>query len=129
MSESKLTIKIASDGSSAVQGINNVSKSLEEMSRKTNTVNARLTALSTSFIAYKNVLGTAVNGVRKAIQEASELVSIYAIQEQAQTKLASTLKATNNAVGMSAAELYNLASAYWFLEYVICYFLYSFHMP
>ena len=112
MSESKLTIKIASDGSSAVQGINNVSKSLEEMSRKTNTVNARLTALSTSFIAYKNVLGTAVNGVRKAIQEASELVSIYAIQEQAQTKLASTLKATNNAVGMSAAELYNLASAY-----------------
>lgn len=112
MADSKLTIEIAANVSQAVKGIESVSKSMEDASKKANSFGGKLSSVGLSLSAFNSILGTVTTATKRIAQTTSELVSIYAIQEQAQTRLATTLKATNNAVGMSATELYNLASAF-----------------
>lgn len=112
MASSSLTIKVAADVAKAVSGIEEVNKKLKELSDKSMTVSekfknvaALMGSATMAFNTVKSVVGALVN-VNK------QLIDSYSMQEQAQTRLATTLQATNNAIGMSASELYELASSF-----------------
>lgn len=112
MAESKLTIKIQSEVSQALSGIESVNKKLESLDNASKTVGKdfeKLGAKASSVTAIYNTLKIAISAV---VNVSSALVNAYSAQEKAETRLATTLKATQNAIGMSANELYELASSF-----------------
>lgn len=112
MADSKLAITITSNTASAVSGIKNVSQSMNELGTTTESTRQKLITHAQNLTSVGGAY-TVVSGiVKKAINVSKELISIYSVQEQAETRLASTLKATGNAIGMSALELYKMASAF-----------------
>lgn len=55
--------------------------------------------------------GKVFGAFKKVVDVASELTAAYSIQEQAEVKLQSTLKATQNVCGLTATELLNMADS------------------
>lgn len=111
MAQSELTIKISANVVQALGGIESVKQKLEQMSKSTMTASerfvdfsAKLSAVSIAFQSVSRIMGIAVSA-------AKDVITAYSAQEQAERRLQTVLTATQNAVGMSAAELYNLADS------------------
>lgn len=111
MAQSELTIKISANVVQALGGIESVKQKLEQMSKSTMTASerfvdfsAKLSAVSIAFQSVSRIMGIAVSA-------AKDVITAYSAQEQAERRLQTVLTATQNAVGMSATELYNLAES------------------
>lgn len=111
MAQSELTIKISANVVQALGGIESVKQKLEQMSKSTMTASerfvdfsAKLSAVSIAFQSVSRIMGIAVSA-------AKDVITAYSAQEQAERRLQTVLAATQNAVGMSATELYNLADS------------------
>lgn len=129
----KITVKFEADVNSALNGIQSVNQKLdqltktiqssnsrfEQLSKNTQSVNSKLAnlskpldgakskilSLSASFSALTTAAGIVVSMIQKLTQRVAELMSSYSIQEKAEMRLQSTLKATQNACGMTASEM------------------------
>jgi len=112
MAESKLTIKVDAKVTQALAGIESVNKKLESMSKTTMSVTDRFIKASNTLASASIALSTIKTVASKVASALKECADAYAIQEQAQVRLSTTLKATNNVIGMSATELYDLASSF-----------------
>ena len=108
---SNIAIQISSNVQQAVNGINSVNQRLEALQKDTESVSSR-------FQRFSSIAGGAIiafNTIAQAIQKVAGAVRFcveaYSAQEQAERRLQTVLTATQNAVGMSASELYNLADS------------------
>ncbi len=112
MADSKLAITITSNTASAVSGIQNVSQSMKNLGATTEGISGKMLRQAQYLTSLGGAYTTVSGFINKFVSVSKELISIYSVQEQAETRLATTLKATGNAIGMSALELYKLASAF-----------------
>ena len=106
-----ITLKISADVQQAINGIGNVNQKLDQLSQKTDILDNKFVKLSTGFNIVTDTVGKVFGAFRKVVEVASELTAAYSVQEQAEVKLQSTLKATQNACGMTATELLNIADS------------------
>ena len=106
-----ITLKISSDVQSAVNGINSVNQKLDQFKQKTESASSKLTQFTVGFNSFADMGSKVVSVIRAMVDVAAELVNSYSAQEQAEVRLQATLKATQNACGMSATELLNLADS------------------
>ena len=102
---SNITLKISSDVSQAVKGIDSVNKSLQQMQKSTETASSKFAKFTTAFIGAKGVFEGSVQIIGKVKDAVAKLLSSYSIQEKAEMRLQSTLKATQNGCGMTASEM------------------------
>lgn len=100
-----ITLKISSDVSQAVKGIDSVNKSLQQMQKSTETASSKFAKFTTAFIGAKGVFKGSVQIIGKVKDAVAKLLSSYSTQEKAEMRLQSTLKATQNACGMTASEM------------------------
>ena len=112
MASSSLVMEITANTAKAVSGIESVSKSLAKLSAETTSTKQKTLNFLNGVNQITNVASTISTAIKKVISMSKELVNAYSVQEQAETRLATTLKATGNAIGMSATELYDMASAF-----------------
>ena len=108
---SNIAIQISSNVQQAVNGINAVNQRLEALQKDTESVSSRFQRLSSIAGGATIVLNTVAQAFQKASAAVRACVEAYSAQEQAERRLQTVLTATQNAVGMSAAELYNLAQS------------------
>lgn len=106
-----INLKITADASQAIQGINSVNLKMEQMQTASQRVSTGLVNLGTKLASTALSFSTIAAMVGKVVETAKELVTSYSVQEQAEVRLQSTLKATQQACGMSATELLNLADS------------------
>ena len=106
-----ITIKIASDVSSAVSGINQVNQKLDQLQATNEKTRKSLAAISAGFTAVTSAVGIVANAISVVVDLGKDLTNAYTLQEQAEIRLQSVLKATQNAVGMSAGEMLELADS------------------
>ena len=100
-----ITLKIAADASQAIQGINSVNLKMEQMQTAAQRVSSGLVNLGTKLASTALSFSTLAAMVGKVVETAKELVISYSAQEQAEVRLQATLKATQNACGMSDSEM------------------------
>ena len=108
---SNIAIQISANTQQAVAGIQSVNQKLDQMQKESESVSAkfqRLTSITGGATIVLNAVGKAIQAVAEA---ASACVTAYSAQEQAERRLQTVLTATQDAVGMSASELYNLADS------------------
>lgn len=106
-----IQIEISANVSSAVQGINQVNQKLDQLAAENEKTRKSFTALAAGFSAIATA-GSVVFGVIQKIGQAVEsTITAYGAQTQAEIRLQSTLKATSNAIGMTATELVSLAES------------------
>ena len=106
-----ITIKIASDVSSAVQGINQVNQKLDSLIRAGESVRNKFTQMTAVAGGISMAYGAVSNVVGKVVATVNSLVTAYSTQASAEVRLQQTLAATQEACGMSASELMNLAES------------------
>lgn len=106
-----ITIRIASDVSSAVSGINQVNQKLDQLQAANEKARKSLAAISAGFTAVTSAVGIVANAISVVVDLGKDLTNAYTLQEQAEIRLQSVLKATQNAVGMSAGEMLELADS------------------
>ncbi len=108
---SDITLRVSADTSQAINSLNNLTVKLKQVGNDFDFASTKIGKISTTI----SLVGTATNTLtaymQKFISVATELVNSYAAQEQAEVRLQATLKATQNACGMSATELLNLADS------------------
>ena len=100
-----ITLKISSDVQSAVNGINSVNQKLDQFKQKTESAASKLTQFTVGFNSFADMGSKVVSVIRAMVDVAAELVNSYSAQEQAEVRLQTTLKATQNAYGMTASEM------------------------
>ena len=100
-----ITLKISSDVQSAVNGINSVNQKLDQFRQKTETATSKLTQFTVGFNSIVDMGGKVASAIRVVVDACTELVNSYSAQEQAEVRLQATLKATQNACGMTASEM------------------------
>ncbi len=108
---SNISLQIAADVSSAVKGIQSVAQQLSDLKNSSSSGLSAFTSLATGVASTRVVFDTVAQSISKVVSVASNLISAYASQEQAEMRLQTMLKATQNACGMTAAELLDLAEA------------------
>ena len=106
-----IEIKVSANVSSAVQGINQVNQKLDVMVSAVDRGRQRLSSLASTVISVTSVVGTVASVIGAVADAVAGLVSAYSAQEQAEIKLQGVLTATAGAVGMSAAEMLDLADS------------------
>ena len=108
---SNIAIQITANTQQAVAGIQSVNQKLDQMQKASESVSAKFQRL-TSIIGGATI---SFGAVAKAFQTVASAVSActtaYSAQELAERKLQTTLIATQNAVGMTAGEMLDLADA------------------
>ena len=108
---SNIAIQISSNVQQAVNGINSVNQRLEALQKDTESVSSRFQRFSSIAGGATIAFNTIAQVIQKVAGAVRSCVEAYSAQEQAERRLQTVLTATQNAVGMSAAELYNLADS------------------
>ena len=108
---SNIAIQISSNVQQAVNGINSVNQRLEALQKDTESVSSRFQRLSSIAGGATIAFNTIAQAFQKIAGAVRACVESYSAQEQAERRLQTVLAATQNAVGMSATELYNLADS------------------
>ena len=102
---SDITLRVSADTSQAINSLNNLTVKLKQVGNDFDFASTKIGKISTTI----SLVGTATNTLtaymQKFISVATELVNSYAAQEQAEVRLQATLKATQNACGMTASEM------------------------
>ncbi len=111
MAQSELTIKISANVVQALGGIESVKQKLEQMSKSTMTTSERFVDFSAKLSAVSIVFQSVNHIIGIAVSAAKNVITSYSAQEQAERCLQTVLAATQNAVEMSATELYNLSES------------------
>src|SRR5574344_2096297 len=93
-----INIPVKADTSQAVGSLKNVESALDQITKKQSGLGNWAVGLS----AIANVGNLAISAIKKVYSAGKELIDTYAVQEQAVTKLRSTIKATGNVIGTSA---------------------------
>ena len=106
-----ISINISANTASAVSGIQNVNNGLQKLVVQFQTAKSACERLAMGLTAISQVYMTASIVVEKITAAVRATVDAYSAQEQAEIRLQTTLKATQNAVGMSASELLDLADS------------------
>lgn len=102
---SDLTINVSAETSRASEQLRNISSQIDQIMNKQN----NLTSKAAGFSAWGLAFQFAEKYISAVVKVSRELVSAYAEQEKAETRLQSTLRATGNAIGLSTTELYAMA--------------------
>ena len=108
---SNIQIEIAADVQKAVQGIEAVVQRLDKMQDSAEKNKKSFTSFTASFALFSSALNTVSSYVSTFISAVGNLTEAYSAQELAERKLQTTLKATQNVVGMSAGELFDYADS------------------
>ena len=87
------------------------SSKLEQLAKPAESARTKIVSLSAGFSILTNAAGTVISMVQKVVQEISDLAVAYSVQEKAEIRLQSTLKATQNACGMTASEMLAFADS------------------
>lgn len=106
-----ISINISANTASAVSGIQNVNNGLQKLVVQFQTAKSACERLAMGLTVISQVYMTASIVVEKITTAVRATVDAYSAQEQAEIRLQTTLKATQNAVGMSASELLDLADS------------------
>ena len=108
---SDIELKIAADVQQAVNGIQSVVQKLDSMQKKTEESRKSFTSLAAAFAVVSSAINTVTGYAGRLVSAFQSVSTAYAVQEQAERRLQSTLDATQNAIGMSASELLSMAEA------------------
>jgi len=100
-----LKVNVTADAKQATETMSNLSREMEGFSK------IKGTGMATSLLVWTSVAEKAFGMAKKLYGAGKELVDLYAVQEQAETKLIATLKATGNQLGLTAAEMFSMASS------------------
>lgn len=111
MANSNITIKISADVAQALGGIENVEQKLVQLARSTSTAADKVARLALVFTSAKLVFDSVSQAFSRVSTAVNACVDAYRAQEAAETRLLTTLKATQQACGMSATELLELAES------------------
>lgn len=106
-----IQIEISANVSSAVQGINQVNQKLDQLAAENEKTRKSFTALAVGFSAIATAGSVVFGVIQKIGQAVGSTITAYGAQTQAEIRLQSTLKATSNAIGMTATELVSLAES------------------
>ena len=111
MSTTELLMKFKSDTASAVKGINEINAKLDTFNKSFETGKQKAAAYVSAIksIALPIVAGVAT--VKGMVSSFTELTSKYTEQANAEITLQNALKATRGEIGLSQAELYDLANS------------------
>lgn len=100
-----LKVNVIADAKQATETMSNLSREMEGFSK------IKGTGMATSLLVWTGVAEKAFGMAKKLYGAGKELVDLYATQEQAETKLIATLKATGNQMGLTASEMFAMASS------------------
>ena len=106
-----IAIQISANAQQAVAGIQSVNQKLDQMQKATDTASSKFIRISAVMQGGLMIFSKVQAGLQLVASAASACVTAYTTQEQAERRLQTVLTATQNAVGMSATELYNLAES------------------
>ena len=106
-----IAIQISANAQQAVAGIQTVNQKLNQMQKSTETASSRFIRISAVMQGSLMIFNRVQSGLQLVASAVSACTGAYSVQEQAERRLQTTLTATQNAVGMSASELFNLADA------------------
>ena len=106
-----ISIKISADVQQALNGIQSVNQKLDSMLKTAENTKKSFMGLTAGFTVVTSAISTVISAVQKAVDAGAELIRTYSLQEQAERRLQTVLRATQNAVGMSASELFDLADS------------------
>ena len=106
-----ISIKISADVQQALNGIRSVNQKLDSMIKTAENTKKSFMGLMAGFTVVTSAISTVISAVQKAVDAGAELIRTYSLQEQAERRLQTVLRATQNAVGMSASELFDLADS------------------
>lgn len=106
-----IAIQISANAQQAVAGIQTVNQKLDQMQKSTETASSRFIRISAVMQGSLMIFNRVQSGLQLVASAVSACTGAYSVQEQAERRLQTTLTATQNAVGMSASELFNLADA------------------
>lgn len=111
MADSKLTINLAGQDRGA-------SSALKQLASQIDSLNGGFKGMVSSIGAITQPIGSmiyvakeAMGAIQGMVRASTELINIYAVQQRAEMALEHTIKATGNAAGVSASDLFDLASA------------------
>lgn len=102
---SNITLKISADVQQAVNGIQSVNQKLDQMAKQSSVTNSAIGKFLTNFTLTGTVFSFVSKTTRQVIGTFIDLAKTYSTQEKAEMRLQSTLKATQNACGMTASEM------------------------
>ena len=108
---SNINIKISADVQQAVNGINNINKSLDKMHQATESTSSKFIRLSSIIVGIKSAFSVASNAISAVANASRAVIEAYSAQEQAEIRLQATLQATQNACGMTAVEMLDFAES------------------
>ena len=106
-----IAIQISANTQQAVAGIQSVNQKLDQMQKATDTASSRFIRISAVVQSGLMIFDRLQAGLQMVASAASACVTAYSAQEIAERRLQTTLRATQNAVGMSAGEMLDLADA------------------
>lgn len=112
MAESKLTINLQGRDQSASSALRQLASQIDAADRGIKGMISSIGAVTQPLGSMMYVAQQVKGAIADLARSAKELIDIYAVQERAEISLAHTLQTTKNAVGMSAKELMNMASAF-----------------
>lgn len=107
MSSPNLAIQVTADTIDASRQLQNISSQVDKIVQKQNSKLALVSNFNTIGIAAQ----IASKAIKTVISVVDDLAGAFADQEQSETKLQSTLRATGNAIGLQATELYGMADS------------------
>lgn len=102
---SNLDINVTAETAQASEALKNISSQIDKIVGKQNSLTSKAASVSAWGMAFEY----AEKYIGAVVKVSRELVSAYAEQEKAETRLQSTLRATGNAIGLSTTELYAMA--------------------
>ena len=112
MASNNITLNITAETGKAVVNINQVVQKIEQLQGKGSALKQHvLPQLAAGFTAVTSAVGIVAMSLGKVSGAVMSTVTAYSAQEIAERRLQTTLRATQNAVGMSAGEMLDLADA------------------
>lgn len=108
---SNIAIQISANTQQAVAGIQSVNQKLDQLQKEGEETRKSFVSVAAGFAAVSSAAGVVAKIIGTVVKVGTELVSAYSAQELAERKLQTTLRATQNAIGMTAGELFTYADA------------------
>ena len=102
---SDLNINVTAETKQASDSLKDISSQIDKLIKSSQSYQSKMMGLSGVINVYEKV----AHYVGKAIAVTGEWISLHSIQEQTETRLQATLRATGNAIGLSTTEMYAMA--------------------
>lgn len=106
----ELKVNVTADVVQAQQKLKDVDKTVKQLGQTQSSLPAPKLATA-NLAAYGAAALAAVAAVGKLVSVAKEYVQLATVQQQAETKIAATIKATGNVIGVTTNEMLQLASS------------------